>query len=85
MLDLNRGLKESRNRTKFTSHPKRAFNASFKSYIKESVGCFTSTTMSISLVSVFSFLATEPKIPSFIMPNLAPEELLNSANLFTQS
>ena len=48
--------------------------------MSERVGFSTSTTISISLSSVFSPRATEPKIPSLVIPKLSPNCCLKLAN-----
>ena len=72
MFDLNSGRNDCLYLTKSTSQPNNAFKDCSSSYIIVSDGFFTSTTMSISLFSLFSSLATEPKIPSLMIPNLSP-------------
>ena len=85
MFDLNRGRRVERNLTRSTLQLNNAFSFSLSSYIRDNVGFSTSTTMSMSLSSVFSCRATEPKIPSFVMPNWLPNVCLNSDNLPMQS
>ena len=85
MLFFNIGRKESLNLTKSTSHPNNFFRFSFKSYINDKDGFSNSTTISISLLSVLSCLATEPNIPMRMRPYFKPECCLNLANLFLQS
>ena len=72
MFDLNSGRNDCLYLTKSMLQLNNAFNDCSISYIIVSEGFSTSTTMSMSLFSLFSPLATEPKIPSLIIPNLSP-------------
>ena len=59
--------------------------ASCKLCMSKRVGFSTSTTISISLSSVFSPRATEPKIPSLVIPKLSPNCCLKLANFSKHS
>ena len=85
MFDLNRGRNDCLYLTKSTLHLNNAFKDCSSSYIIVSEGVSTSTTMSMSLFSLLSSLATEPKIPSLMIPNLSPNWDLKSDNLVMQS
>lgn len=81
ILFFNAGRNESLSRTKSTLHLHKASNNSLRSKMINGSTFSNETNISRSLSSVCSPLATEPKIPSSLIPNYGPNSFLNLDNI----